>query len=431
VKTIIKYSSIACLIILVSTSAMATNGDNLIAIGPNARAMGGVGIAHPLDAISAVFANPAALCFGPYCPSSEFNFSGTLFVPDVDAKVINAGGIATMPVNARAGSDKTIFSIPAIGFSVPLGSGPTNRRFGLAAYGVTGLGVDYRGTTLDNPGFYSGGSFPPSGLPIISGEYTSLQIMKFAPAVAFQPTSNLSVGLAIHIDYASLDLRRGSSPGYGFGIQPGLIFIPMDNVAIGLTYTSPQSVDHDDVTFFDNDNILDTLELEAPQQFGFGVSYEMPKKHLLVEVNVKWVNWSNAEGYKDFDWDDQWVFAVGARIEPVDNLFISLGYNYGESPVIEHNNFDGTKTAIVQGKVLPSRYYYETFRVIGFPAIVEHHLTLGIGYQFSDSLIIDLGYMHAFENTITERGTDLAGQDVLIESNLSEYSIDFGLTWRF
>ena len=72
--------------------AWATNGDNLIAIGPIARSMGGVGIAQPQDAISAVFANPAAMCFGKYCPGSEFNFSATLFVPKIDAKITNSSG---------------------------------------------------------------------------------------------------------------------------------------------------------------------------------------------------------------------------------------------------------------------------------------------------------------------------------------------------
>ena len=73
------------------TEGLATNGDNLIAIGPISRAMGGVGIAYPLDAISAVFANPAAMCFGLYCPSAEVNFAGTLFMPDVEAKITTGG----------------------------------------------------------------------------------------------------------------------------------------------------------------------------------------------------------------------------------------------------------------------------------------------------------------------------------------------------
>src|SRR5210317_1314139 len=67
----------------------ATNGDNMIAIGPKARAMGGVAIAYPQDAITAVFGNPAALCFTKFCPSTQVDFGGTLFMPDVDASITN------------------------------------------------------------------------------------------------------------------------------------------------------------------------------------------------------------------------------------------------------------------------------------------------------------------------------------------------------
>jgi long-chain fatty acid transport protein len=70
-----------------STSVFATNGDNLIGVGPISRAIGGVGIAAPQDAIGAVFFNPAAMCFGPFCPTGEVDFAGTLFMPDVKAKV--------------------------------------------------------------------------------------------------------------------------------------------------------------------------------------------------------------------------------------------------------------------------------------------------------------------------------------------------------
>ncbi|MEW6673624.1 MAG: outer membrane protein transport protein [Thermodesulfobacteriota bacterium] len=419
-KLIFKSIAIVFLTVMLSTSAFATNGDNLIAIGPVARAMGGVGTAYPLDAISAVFANPAAMCFGEYCPASEFNFSGTLFMPKIDTKITNAAlGTYT------AESDDKVYAIPAIGFSVPMGSGPSNWRFGLAAYGVTGLGVDYRGTAIDiNPPAY-GGAFP-----LVSGSYTALQIMKFAPAISFQPTTRLSVGLGLHIDYASLDLRSGSSFNYAFGLQPGVIYKPTDHLSIGLTYTTPQSVDHENVSDFDSDGTLDTLTLEAPQQFALGVAHDFFSGKLLIEADVKWINWSDAKGYgkNDFDWEDQWVFGVGAQVEPVSNLYVRAGYNYGENPVKEHQNFSGLKT--VQGKTMPA-YYYETFRIVGFPAIVEQHLTFGIGYKFTDRLKVDLGYMHAFENTIRETGTDFMGNPVTLESSLSESSIDFGLTWRF
>ena len=419
------------LVLLSATLALATNGDNLIAIGPNARAMGGTGIAQPQDAISAVFANPAAMCFGTYCPSSEVNFAGTLFMPHVDAKISTGSGVVS------ADSEDQVYAIPAIGLSVPIGSGPSNWRFGLAAYGVTGLGVDYKGSDIDNTGFYD---FGPGGrAPLVAGEYTQLQIMKFAPAVAFQPNTKLSLGMALHIDYATLDLRDGGSSNYGWGVQPGLIFKPFDQLSLGLTYTSPQSVDHDDVKDFDGDGSKDTLTLESPQQIGIGAAYELLGKKLLIEADVKWINWSDADGYKEFDWNDQWVFALGAQFQPVTGLFLRAGYNYGKNPVDDHDGWDGSFNPAtgfpnsiqrVQGKTIPT-YYYETFRIVGFPAVVEHHVTMGLGYQFTPSLLINLGYMHAFENSIEENGTDPFGRPVTIKSSLSEDSLDFGITWRF
>jgi long-chain fatty acid transport protein len=410
--------------VMLTPAAFATNGTNLIAIGPIARSMGGVGIAQPMDAISAVFANPAAMCFGEYCPGSEFNFAGTMFMPKIDAKVTNSGGVF------QADAEDNIYPIPAIGFSVPMGPDGSKWRFGLAAYGVSGLGVDYRGTAIDQSTFYPSPPLPQPA-PMVTGEYTQLQIMKFAPSVAYQPTTNLSLGLAVHINYGTLDLKNGGASGFAFGVQPGIIYHPIENLSLGLTYTSPQNIDHDNVTDFDQDGTDDTLALESPQQMGLGVAYDFFGIGLVLEADVKWINWSDADGYKEFDWKDQWVFGVGAQYQATDKLVLRAGYNYGENPVNEHDNFDGTTSKTIQGKTLPSTYYYETFRIIGFPALVEHHLTLGIGYKFSDRFSLDLGFMYAFENTITETGTDLFGQPVELESNLSETSLDFGITYRF
>ncbi|MBW2327431.1 MAG: outer membrane protein transport protein, partial [Deltaproteobacteria bacterium] len=171
-------------------------------------------------------------------------------------------------------------------------------------------------------------------------------------------------------------------------------------------------------------------EMESPQQVGFGIAYDFFETGLVLEADVKWINWSNADGYQDFDWDDQTVFAIGAQYKATDKLVLRAGYNYAKNPVNEHNNFNGTTMTTVQGTTMPT-YYYETFRIIGFPAIVEHHITLGIGYKFTDAFSLDLGFVYAFENTMTETGTDFAGFPVELESTLSETSLDFGLTWRF
>ena len=418
-KRLTRMGLIGVFLVMVPAAALATNGDNLIGVGPISRAMGGVGIAAPQDAISAVFANPAAMCFGPYCPSTEVDFAGTLFMPEVKAEI--SGPFVG---NNKADSDDSVYAIPAFGLSVPITGGlkPPDWRFGLAAYGVSGLGVDYRESHLDNPN-----AFGP-GVPLASGTFTQLQIMRFAPAIGFQPNARWSLGLAPIVDYSNLDLGEGSSWNYGFGVQLGTIFKATDNIYLGLNYTSPQEVDYKNVADFDGDGNLDNLKLETPQELGFGTAYSVSR--FLIEADVKWVNWGDAKGYKDFDWDDQWVFAVGAQFQPVSRLFVRAGYNYAKNPLKDNDGFQGASLTSVQGKTLPD-YYFETFRVIGFPAIVEQHLTLGIGYEFSPRFAMNLGWMHAFQSSFKESGTDLTGSPVNLKSTLTENSFDFGLTFRF
>jgi long-chain fatty acid transport protein len=114
----------------------------------------------------------------------------------------------------------------------------------------------------------------------------------------------------------------------------------------------------------------------------------------------------------------------------IPKLFLRAGFNYGSNPVKRHANFNGTSFKTVQGTTLPT-YYYETFRIVGFPAIVETHLTAGIGYEFSPKFGLHMGYTHAFEKKIKETGTFLDGTPASMESKLYEDSLDLSLTWRF
>ncbi|MBI5582608.1 MAG: outer membrane protein transport protein [Deltaproteobacteria bacterium] len=399
--------------------ALATNGDILIGVGPISRSMGGVGIAAPQDAISAVFSNPAAMCFGPYCPASEFNFAGTLFAPKVDAKVQLGGQ------SIKADSHENVYAIPAIGISTPITKSMPLWRFGLAAYGVSGLGVDYRDTSLDQQRFANFGGFP-----LIAGEYTSLQIMKFAPAISFEPDPRISFGLAAHINYAMLDLGSGTSTDYTYGVQLGVLYKPLDKLSLGATYITPQKNTFDRVKDFNGDGARDSFDLEAPQQAGLGVAYDILPNKLLVEIDGKWINWSGAAGYKEFDWEDQWVFGLGAQYRATDKLILRAGYNYANNPVKSHNGWNGLAPQNVQGKIMPT-YYYETFRTIGFPAVTKSHITLGLGYEFTPRFSVNVGYTYGFGETITGTGTALNGQPVKLESNLTEMSYELGLTWRF
>ena len=384
------------------STAMATNGDNLIGIGPISRAMGGVGVAAPQDAISAIFANPAAMCFGPYCPGSEATFAGTYFDPKVKSTI----NLSRMGYGSASEKSQTNgFVSPAIGITAPI---TDKLRFGIGAYGVSGMGVDYRDTS-----------------PTYQNLYSQFQVMKFAPNIAYLITPDLSVGASVSLDYANLDLGSGGSPSYALGLQLGVLYhLGMFN--FGLSYITPQETKHERVFDFDGNGTLDTLNLESPNTIMFGVSMT-PSSAWLIEFDTKWYNWASAAGYEDFDWQNQWVFALGVQYRPISPLAIRAGFNYSKQPVNEHNGFNPMGTTNVQGMNV-NNLNYEIFRAVGFPAIAQTHLTFGVGYDITRTLVVNISYMHSFEETFSQSST---GDLAQMESTMSQDSLSCGLTWRF
>jgi long-chain fatty acid transport protein len=407
-----KILAVLMLTLLLVPAAQATNGTNLIGIGPISRAMGGGGVAAPQDAISAVFANPAAVCFGPFCPGSSVDFAGTYFDPTVNGKIENFG----IPGSLEGESKLNPFMVPAIAVSMPINP---RWRFGIGMFGVSGLGADYKGTNI----YPTQGVTPPNGWPV----YTQLQTMKFAPNLAWLITDNFSVGASLEIVWQNLDLGQGSSHGYTAGLQLGALY-KVGQFQIGGSYTTPESVEHKNVANLDpqTGGTWDNLKIESPQSFKLGVAW-VPGTTWLVEFNTKWYGWGSADGYGDFGWDDQWVFGIGGQWRPIDKWAFRLGYNYGETPIKKNNGFslNPAATTPVQGKNVPTGFY-EVLRIVGFPALAEQHFTAGIGYDITENFILNLSLMYSPEETFTE-----TSGPVTIEASLKEWSTTFGLTWYF
>ncbi|MDP4978929.1 MAG: outer membrane protein transport protein, partial [Desulfobacterales bacterium] len=215
-KKTMTFLALFALVFVLVPAALATNGDALIGVGPISRAMGGGGVAAPQDAISAIFANPAAMCFGPFCPGSSVDFAGTIFVP-------SAKGDVNYPLPGFAGNDDSRLPasvIPAIAVTAPINE---KWRFGAGMYGVSGLGVDYKNTNIDfsrlplpSPPAPPGATFP--------AVYTHLQVLKLAPNIGWLVTPNFSLGASFEVVWQSLDLGEGAAPGYTVGLQLGALY---------------------------------------------------------------------------------------------------------------------------------------------------------------------------------------------------------------
>ena len=167
----------------------------------------------------------------------------------------------------------------------------------------------------------------------------------------------------------------------------------------------------------------------------FGSALKIPSSGLLIVADARWVNWGGAPGYKDFGWQNVWVYGAGLQYDAIPKkLALRAGYTFGANPVKTENGFNGTSAPAnvtdVQGNFV-NNYYYQTFRVVGFPAIVENHLSFGLSYAFDNRSSLEIGYTHSFRYTVTEQGLNLLGASTTISSTLSEDSYEVGYRYRF
>jgi long-chain fatty acid transport protein len=389
--------------------SFATNGDNLIGVSPASRGMGGIGVGMPVGPTDTIFRNPAWMS---YYKGFNLSFGGILFMPEVKAK----SNIMGYPASAT--SQSKMFVVPEVGIVHQINDKIT---VGVGAFGVSGMGVDYRNK---DPNFLN--------------MHTTLQFMRVIPALAYKVNDAISVSGALHLAYGSLDMGAtmgpsqnaggGQSQTYGIGAQLGIAYNMGDFVYAGLTYQSPVNMTYKRVFDSDGNGQFEDLKLTQPQELAFGVGVK-PMDNLKVGMDIRWINWKNAKGYKEFQWKDQWVIALGGEFKPTQKLALRAGYNYGKSPI------RGGIKNLMNANNIPnfaapfSDFYIAWFNLIGFPAITEHHITLGLGYEFTKNFSIDLAYKHAFNKKVS--ATDNAGMGMFVEAQNAQNAISIGLNWKF
>ena len=419
------------------TGAFATNGDNLIGITPNSEAMGGIGVGMPVGSVDSIFRNPAWMSVAR---SNKVQFGGMLFMPSVKAE----------NNSTSADSDAKLFLVPEIGIIDKIND---KLVFGIGAFGVSGMGTDY---SSKGPTFYN--------------MRTTLQFMRIIPALSYQINPMISVGAGIDFAYGSLDMNAtmpngceltqgyfnctgvasyggGQSTALGIGGQLGVAFNFGNFVYAGLNYQTPISMTYRHVFDFigaSKGNFsggFQDLKLEQPQELAFGVGIA-PTNKWNVGADVRWINWSNADGYKDFGWKDQWVFALGTSYKVTSKLTLRAGFNYARSPIRSNSfgtNMNPPSTSISGGQF--NQYDIDLFNLYGFPAITEEAVTVGGSYQFTNNFGVSLAYEHDFQHSVTDSGYCYNGQGPVTSQNAyspcsigaknAEDALNVALEWRF
>ncbi len=434
--------AVITVLIFSSSVTFATNGDNLIGLTPASRGMGGVGVGVPVGEVDSLFRNPAWM--GEMEGRFTVQFGGILLMPEVKGNVDMSASAYGSSGWVKSKAD--LFLVPEIGIVHRISSRLT---FGLGAFGVSGMGVDYRDQ----------GGNTPLGTPYLSDMHTTFQFMRLIPAVAYRVNDTLTVSGAIHGAWGSLDMGAlmcnfdrdgdpnfdrnadcwnaggGQSQTLGVGVQLGASVKVGKTLYAGFTYQSPVSMRYRKVFDSNGDGVFEDLKLQQPQEIALGAGAS-PIRGLKVGVDLRWIDWKSAEGYGDFQWRDQWVYALGVEYRPQKNLALRAGYNYGRSP-IEGGPKGNTPNNVPNLSTPFSDFNVAWFNLIGFPAVSEQHITVGVGYEITETFAVDFAYVHAFEKTVSAGGTmcfnnscSQSAQTTAGAKNAQD-SISVGVSWRF
>jgi long-chain fatty acid transport protein len=403
-----------------ASPAYATNGMRMIGFGASQVAMGGTSTALSLDAAS-IITNPAGIIdLGP-----RVDFGASWFMPQVSYQGQEIPNLPQpgmiMKSQSRFDSQRGASPVPAFGLVFPLGD---RLALGVGAYGIAGMGVDY----ADN--LYSGTT------------YSSYSQMRFAPGIAWKPVEKLSLGVTANVMYAEMGFDAASGLGqvahqgssaFGAGATFGAHYSPLRWLTLGAAYETKswfqdfafnvgahQALDMSSGQMVSMPAGTEQLTFNQPQSASFGVAGN-PWQPLLVGFDVQWINWSDTNGQNlpayqtnlgsipwSLDWNDQWVFKVGAQYRVLPQLALRAGYNYGKMPLDPNRAFEN----------------------IAFPAVTEHHITGGVGIDFSQRLSLNVAGMYAPEATL--RGGNAQQQYIAsYQTSMSQVSVDMGLAYRF
>lgn len=407
--------------LMFSPCAFATNGYQLIGIGSYQKSLAGAVTAHPGSAMTAV-TNPAGMAR----IGKRADFSMEAFMPDRQSDFSSLGG-------ASADSAATLYGVPAIGWTAPLGASD-KVYFGGGMYGTSGMGVDYAQTQMA-PGQYWEG-------------YSNIAFWQMAPTLAWDASDKLSLGVSLNLDYQSVAFRQRISDGagttysnfdlsrassvFGYGLSFGVLYTVNDRLTVGAAYKSKQAFNDlkYQLAYGDIDTTAQgggpmpagtyTLSLDYPQQLAMGMAWKASSA-LTVSADLKWIDWSSTMGslkvngpgandlVLDTGWRDQTVVAIGFDYTASPKLSLRAGYNHARSPIDSAN---------VKNNLI-------------LPAIVETHYTLGAQYRLDAHWDLGFHYMYVPKKTLTAAAStnpmDLPGAKIA----LSEKSLGVNLGYRF
>lgn len=398
--------------LLLPSAAHATLGMDLIGFGAKSRGMGGIGVAYAQDSLS-ISNNPA----NASKVGNRLDIGMEIFNPKMAVKHDSSLLPVEDPTNPDSlGIGKSRhewFPLPFLGYADQINE---DLSWGVAVVGaglVTSFNqpvdtfFNFKGLATDKVGVYL---IRMLFLPTLSYELNDDVTVGATLVVAAQSFKARGLGAFGELGFSIMPNEYVSSNqwdmSYGLGFRLGALWDVTDNFTIGVNY-KPRV----DMSEFDRYQGLfaEQGDFDVAEEYTLGINYKVTPA-VNISVEVEQVNYNdvksignpgpNAADPSDFNplcpgvdtddcklggdngmgfgWTDQTRYKIGGDYQYSDKLTLRAGWAYAEAP-------------IPPDQVL--------FNLIA-PATIEHNLTLGASYQYSDSMEISMNYLHGFENVI-------------------------------
>ena len=365
---------------------------------PAAGGMGGVGIARPQDAGSAVFGNPASLT---QFDGAHFMFGATFYAQDVTATHDGTTSGTAWSGDSNAGP----YLVPSIAITQSLSDRITA---GLGLGIVSGIGSDFRKVP---------GSLDPLAEIMVFGANAG---------AAYRINDHFSVGgmatIGMGFGQAGLTGNTASTSNFGLRGTVGANY-SMNATTLGLYYRSPLAIEYENMVRYGSGS-FHSPTFEQPQEVGFGIANEtLAGGKLLIAADVIWKDWESAESYQDL-YDDQTILALGAQYTTGPYKF-RIGLSHADSPIKKNvgSNIGSITSLQVGAATVPlnpglTRYVQATNAEV----VWEDQITLGMGWNIQKGLTLDAHASIALDRDETIGETKV---------NAGAWQVGAAFTWHF
>ncbi len=386
--------------------------------------MAGVSTAAPIDALGALYWNPAAI---GRLGHNEVSIGGAFLYPNIYVSSSFPRPDGTI-ASGRTRSDGGFPIVSSLGVVYGPEDSPLTYGMGLTALG--GGGVNFPG----DPGNPILSPTGPLGQTVLGPIYANLQLYQLNPTVSYQVTDRLVVGLGPTIDitlpqfdpafFATPDRDVAGRavypsgthvrPYWGGGVRAGLVYSLTDNLDVGFGYTSQQWLEAWKFNARTPEGLPRTLSLNAtlPAIYSWGIAWRGIDR-LTLGVDMRYFDYANTKLFGTsvadggLGWDSAFVVALGSNYQLTERVAVRAGYQYNTNPLASTS----------------------TLFNIQAPAILQNTITVGSTVNITEALAFSMGYAYGFQNSIRGTASQVPGASIELEA--SSHSLLFNLQVKF